>query len=281
MFAAATMVRCARRGLGDNVAQGLRVPCTRQRPLSQLCHWQQPRCARTQGGLRRTATRDLKSVEQAVAYEGVWGALTTFPRRRPFSTNLLLSGIFMPLADWTIQQTEGGEWDARRTLLFCAFGVFNGALQWVGYIVLFSRLCPCAIPFANRSWAEKLQDRRGQRDLAKQVLVDNLLWVPCIFFPCFYSFKLAIQGGGDEPRPVLLAALERYGANWKQDNLASMSVWILGDVLVFAVPAWLRMPASHGLCFAFTMLLSYLRGAEASGARELAREAGGAAPPRG
>mmetsp|Transcript_44192 Transcript_44192/g.99609 ORF Transcript_44192/g.99609 Transcript_44192/m.99609 type:complete len:260 (+) Transcript_44192:69-848(+) len=225
--------------------------------------WLRQRHSCPRYGQRRTMSRNLEAVEQDVSYNGFWGALTTFPRRRPFATNIALAGIFSPLADYNVQRAEGGDWDSTRSLLFCTFGIFNGGMWWLAYIVLLGRLCPRAIPFANMTWAEKLRDRAGQRDLAKQVILDNFVWVPLAFFPSFYAFKAVIQGVGDSERePLLTTAWRLYRNHLMQDWAASMAFWIPGDLLVFAIPAWLRLPASHGLGFSWFVLLSWMRGAK-------------------
>merc|ERR1719321_2020928 len=105
-------------------------------------------------------------------------------------------------------------------------------------------------------------------DLAKQVLVDNVLYTPFVVLPFFYCCKAVIQGTDDDRRPLEIAAsaLEQYRQNFAIDNGMSASIWLWADVLVFAVPLWMRMPVCQVISFSFTMLLSCMRGGEDSDA---------------
>ena len=40
------------------------------------------------------------------------------------------------------------------------------------------------------------------------------------------------------------------------------ALWIPGDLIVYAVPLWMRLPLNHGLSFIWTCYLSFLRGEE-------------------
>lgn len=196
----------------------------------------------------------LDSVEQAAEFHGLWGAVVTFPKRRPFATNLLLSSTLMPIADYNVQCLEGKKWDVRRTALFCAFGVYSGISWWLVYISLFRRIFPNAIRFANLPWAEKLKDGAGQLELVGQIAFDVLVYVPFFYFPGFYLFKAGLQG------ETLAGGMGLYRSNFVEDNLASFVIWIPGDFLCFTVPAWLRLPMSHVLSFSWNTLLSWMRG---------------------
>lgn len=198
--------------------------------------------------------QNLDSVAQVVAYTNVWGAIRTFPKRKPFLFNLFLSGTMMPLADWFVQRSEGGKWEWRRSMFFCVFGLYNGTAWWFVYINCFNRFFPQAIRFSNLSWAAKLTDRVGQKQLLGQVLADLVLYVPFVYFPVFYLFKANLQGD----HPVM--AVRRWMNNFIEDNIVSVGFWMPGDMLCFAAPAWLRLPLSHGVSFSWNILLSWYRG---------------------
>lgn len=50
-------------------------------------------------------------------------------------------------------------------------------------------------------------------------------------------------------------------------------LWIPGDMIIYAVPMWLRLPLNHALSFIWTCYLSFLRGEkDAGGSTEAAEE---------
>eukprot|EP00913_Durusdinium_trenchii_P032266 g30211.t1 len=124
-------------------------------------------------------------------YEGLWGAIVTFPRRRPFATNVIVATVKTSVADLIVQKAEGKkEIDWQRNGAFTAFGfAYLGIIQWFIYVSLFTRLCPHAIRFSNLPWAEKLKDRAGQIDLVKQTCLDNFVHYTFCYFPVFYVIK--------------------------------------------------------------------------------------------
>merc|ERR1719235_2780209 len=81
-----------------------------------------------------------------VEYSGLWGQITTFPKRRPFATNVIIATVKTSLADLLVQKGEGkkpSEFDLRRNAVFVAFGsLYLGCFQWFVYVTVFSRLCP-------------------------------------------------------------------------------------------------------------------------------------------
>lgn len=211
----------------------------------------------------RAAEKDnLNSVEQHVEYSGLWGAITTFPKRRPYITNLVIATLKTAFADYTMQMAEGNDFDYKRHGVFWAFGFFYlGAFQWFVYVTVFSKLCPNAVRFANQSWAAKLKDRPGQIDLIKQTALDNFVHYTFIYFPFFYCFKEAIQGdSGQDPITISRTAIGRYWKNFYTDNAAMWSLWIPGDLAIYAVPIWMRLPLNHAVSFIWTMILSWMRG---------------------
>eukprot|EP00927_Polykrikos_kofoidii_P061357 TRINITY_DN56193_c0_g1_i1.p1 TRINITY_DN56193_c0_g1~~TRINITY_DN56193_c0_g1_i1.p1 ORF type:complete len:248 (+),score=20.67 TRINITY_DN56193_c0_g1_i1:53-796(+) len=189
-----------------------------------------------------------------------------WPRRHPFATNVVLAAAKACLADLIVQFSEGGsKLDARRNAVFSCFGCAHGILQWFLYVRLFSYLFPNAVRFANLSWAEKLKDRAGQRDLLKQIALDNFGHNTFLYFPLFYTVKEAIQGTALEdqsPMDIARSARQKYLQNCVSDNLSVWAVWFPGDIVVYSVPMWLRMPSSHAISLAWTMLLSVMRGGE-------------------
>mmetsp|Transcript_21732 Transcript_21732/g.61651 ORF Transcript_21732/g.61651 Transcript_21732/m.61651 type:complete len:218 (-) Transcript_21732:352-1005(-) len=209
-----------------------------------------------------------------------WQAAVALAKSRPFSTYMVLSTSLGGLADYSEQVRSGKPFDSRRSALFFSFSCANAFVQYGVYFSLFSRLFPKALPFANSSFLQKLKDRPGQLDLLRQCSTDLLIYMPFVFFPFFYIFKGAIQGGcfdylidsthrGDLSlgqlsellRKAAAAGLALYIPEFQTDNLANMYFWGPGDIIVFTVPGWLRMPLCTVGQFFWFWLLSWMRGA--------------------
>lgn len=206
-------------------------------------------------------------ISQQVEYSGLWGAITTFPKRRPYATNIIVATVKTSLADLIVQKAEGKkEIDWGRNGVFTAFGfAYLGVVQWFVYVTIFTRLCPNAIRFSNLPWAEKLKDRAGQIDLVKQTCYDNFVHYTFVYYPVFYFFKELIQSDPNiDKNPVACAerGLKKYWKNCVTDNLYMWSLWVPGDLLVYACPIWMRLPLNHGISLVWTMILSNLRGSE-------------------
>lgn len=191
----------------------------------------------------------------------------TFPKRKPFATNLIVATTKTIAADIIVQKGEGAsEIDWRRNAVFAAFGfLYLGIAQWFIYVNVFTTLCPNAIRFSNLSWAEKLKDKAGQIDLVKQVILDNFVHYTFLYFPVFYLLKEGILSKGPEPGDntnVVERAMKKYGKNFWPDNFAIWGLWVPGDLMVYACPIWMRLPLNHGVSFIWTMILSVMRGQE-------------------
>lgn len=197
--------------------------------------------------------------------------LKRFAKTRPLSTQVFLSTGLAAIGDYHMQKTveKRDRLDLRRSAVFVGFGIFNGLLSYYVYVTCMSRLFPAATAFAEKSWAAKVSDVAGLRDLTKQCAVDLFVYTPLVYFPIFYTFKAAFQG--DEfpsewnretfTRAPAVAA-NMYLKNGFDDMKLNLSVWIPGDVVCFAVPLWLRMPACHMFNLAWICFLSGSRGGE-------------------
>eukprot|EP00747_Dinoflagellata_sp_TGD_P165422 gnl/TRDRNA2_/TRDRNA2_186665_c0_seq1.p1 gnl/TRDRNA2_/TRDRNA2_186665_c0~~gnl/TRDRNA2_/TRDRNA2_186665_c0_seq1.p1 ORF type:complete len:290 (+),score=38.70 gnl/TRDRNA2_/TRDRNA2_186665_c0_seq1:81-872(+) len=223
------------------------------------------RCFRT-SRLCRAAEAEGDGISANIEYTGVWQQITTFPKRRPFATNMIVATTKTSLADILVQKAEGKkDIDWSRNGVFVAFGfVYLGAVQWFIYVTVFKTLCPNAIRFANSSWAEKLKDRAGQIDLVKQVCLDNFIHYTFVYFPVFYMFKELIQArdAGSDASSIPSNAMAKYMKNFWGDNFAIWGLWVPGDLVVYAVPIWMRLPLNHAISLAWTMILSWMRGNE-------------------
>jgi len=205
-------------------------------------------------------------ISHEIHYEGLWGAITTFPKRKPFMTNILIATTKTAFADFLVQNAEGKNsidtFDFKRSAVFTAFGFgYLGIAQWFIYVTVFTRVCPHAVRFSNLSMADKMKDKLGQRDLVKQILLDNFVHYTFIYFPVFYTFKELIHSGSLSPETVKNACA-KYWNNSVVDNLAMWGLWIPMDVVIYAVPVWLRLPLNHAVSAVWTVILSWLRGNE-------------------
>eukprot|EP00931_Biecheleriopsis_adriatica_P006420 TRINITY_DN107826_c0_g1_i1.p1 TRINITY_DN107826_c0_g1~~TRINITY_DN107826_c0_g1_i1.p1 ORF type:complete len:280 (-),score=44.69 TRINITY_DN107826_c0_g1_i1:35-802(-) len=209
-------------------------------------------------------------ISHDIQYEGLWGAITTFPKRKPFATNVIVATVKTSVADLIVQKAEGkSEIDWQRNGAFTLFGfAYLGIAQWFIYVTMFAKLCPNAVRFSNLTWAEKLKDRAGQIDLIKQVCLDNFVHYTFVYYPVFYVIKEFINSSvlaTDSEKPadnMISRALNKYRGNCVQDNLYMWSLWVPGDLIVYAVPIWMRLPLNHAISLAWTMILSNLRGSE-------------------
>lgn len=185
----------------------------------------------------------------------------SFPKRKPFAFNLCLNSCLCMGADLAAQSLEQGNVDAHRTAGFFGFGLLSGAVSYFVYVSVFGRLFPHAKRFSSASLAAKTQDRKGQLAVVKQVFADVLVYTPFIYFPNFYLFKSAMRADSESSFSTLAAnAADSYQQVWKEDNLINCSIWAPAGIVLFSVPAWVRMPAMTSLNFLHTMLLSSMRG---------------------
>ena len=61
---------------------------------------------------------------------------------------------------------------------------------------------------------------------------------------------------------VTKKAMGKLSKNMWEDCQALWKIWIPGDVLVFSLPLWARLPANHAISFVYMCILSFTRGGE-------------------
>mmetsp|Transcript_16194 Transcript_16194/g.22770 ORF Transcript_16194/g.22770 Transcript_16194/m.22770 type:complete len:216 (+) Transcript_16194:28-675(+) len=192
--------------------------------------------------------------------------LLVYPKKHPFIFQVVIATTKTSAADYLVQKHLEGkkEIDWRRNMLFTAFGfTYLGCWQWIQYVHMFRRMFPGMEAFANAPFKEKLKYKNGPRLVLGQVAFDNFV-VPCYFFPLYYTMKESIQGTADVPRSaseVFNTAMTKFQKNWLEDFKALWKVWIVGDIVIFSCPLWMRLPLNHGLSFVYVCILSYMRGA--------------------
>ena len=116
--------------------------------------------------------------------------------------------------------------------------------------------------FATQSFKEKLANKIGQRTLMKQVAFDNFVHYTFLYFPVFYILKELIQEreGGLNPLSLVTDGLSKYKENFIEDNLAMWAIWIPCDIIIYAIPIWMRLPSNHLISLCWCILLSFMRG---------------------
>jgi len=177
-------------------------------------------------------------------------SVLSFPRRHPYAFNIGLATVKTSCCDILVQKyiEKRDEIDWKRNAVFVAFGcAYLGVFQWFIYVTLFKKWFPQTVKFANQPWREKIKNKAGMKDLAKQVAFDNFVHYTFIYFPVFYCFKEAIQGTGYDKTPssVMGMGLGKYfGQNFVEDNA---KMYALTYFKVFL----------H-ISFSFSLSLSYL-----------------------
>jgi len=209
------------------------------------------------------------------------GPIMNFARTQPYKFNIVVATLKTAACDLLVQKfierKEEISW--KRNAVFAAFGcVYLGGLQWFMYVDVFKRLWPGMATFANQSLREKLANPAGLRALCGQVAFDNFVHYPFIYFPFFYVFKETIQGDSVNVETVVPVGLSKYAKNAREDNLSMWALWVPGDLIVYAVPLWMRLPLNHGFSFVWTCYLSFLRGDEATDGSPLKNRGAGKLP---
>ena len=103
-----------------------------------------------------------------------------------------------------------------------------------------------------------------------QVALDVGVVTPLIYYPVFYVFKESVQGakGAAEATAknqrsateIISNAFSKYRANVKDDMVAFAKLWVPGDLIIYSLPIWLRLPVNHAVSFVWTCILSVMRG---------------------
>ena len=210
-----------------------------------------------------TAAAASGTMQASTAQAG--GGILGFARTQPYKFNIIVATLKTAACDYLVQRyMEGREqinW--KRNAVFAAFGcVYLGGMQWFIYVDVFKKLWPGMAAFAAQPLREKLANPAGIRALFGQVAFDNFVHYPLIYFPVFYVFKETIQGESADALSAIPNGMSKYATNAVEDNLAMWALWIPGDLIVYAVPLWMRLPLNHGLSFIWTCYLSFVRGEE-------------------
>lgn len=181
----------------------------------------------------------------------------------PFKFGVGFSCFKTAFSDWLVQsQVEKREHiDWRRNGTFAFFGaVYLGGVQYAIYVPLFTRLFPSAAGYSALPIASKLKDVTGTRNLVSQVILDQFVHHPLMYFPAFYMLKEAVNGTGSLGEKCS-TGLEKYGRNYKEDLVALWKLWVPSTIINFAfMPMALRIPWVASTSLIWTCIISAMRG---------------------
>lgn len=131
------------------------------------------------------------------------------------------------------------------------------------YVPLFRRLFPTANTFPTLTLREKFANKQGMKETGAQVVIDQFLHHPLMYFPVFYATKEIVT---NPTNPDLKKAIitDYFGTNFKEDMIALWKIWIPSTVINFAfMPLWGRIPWVASTSLIWTCVLSMMRGSDA------------------
>ena len=195
-------------------------------------------------------------------------AYVRFAKTYPFANNVIIATLKTMAADMIaqmgVERKTLNEIDWKRQFVFMLFGaLYLGGFQYWYQINIFAKVFPNMGRFCSQTWAQKLKDGPGLRQLAGQVALDNAVLVS-LYLPVFYSLKACVFVGGTNPIKWVTEGLGNLRSNWASDAYQITRLWIPLDFLCFSVPLYLRLPIRHIFSFVWTAYFSLLRGANKS-----------------
>jgi len=173
------------------------------------------------------------------------------------------------LVQKVVEKRENIDW--KRNLAFASFGfIYLGGVQYALYVPIFGRMFPQAARFAAKPLREKVRDVRGMFQLGAQVILDQCIHHPFMYFPAFYCTKELVMS----EKPDFGKRLAEYRENMKDDLIALWKVWVPATIVNFAfMPMWARIPFVAGVSLIWTCILSAMRGGDVVHGEEMAGSA--------
>ncbi|KAF6260930.1 hypothetical protein COO60DRAFT_1504019 [Scenedesmus sp. NREL 46B-D3] len=200
------------------------------------------------------ALRGLKRAFNAVKYPIVatGRAYNEVAQRYPFGTGVVTTVVKTSAADLFAQKVieKREEMDFKRHGVFITFGLFYLAgFQYYLYNHLFVR------------WCAGMTAALGHKGSAPiKTFIDQAIHHPFFYFPVFYSMKGYVEGRS--PAEIF----ERYRNELWENCKALWTIWVPAQMVNFSVvPRHLRIPFVAGVSFAWTVVISVMRGALDSG----------------
>lgn len=211
-------------------------------------------------------------------------SLASIPRRFPLAFAIGYGGVKTVGADIMVQKTveKRAELDTKRATVFLCFGLFQvGFVQYMLYVTAYTRVFSTAAQFAALPFRQKLRDRQGLINLAKQVLFDQFVYHPCCYFPVFYTCKEIILGEAQGPRDTVTRAIQKYIPNMRDDLCALWKIFIPVSIIQFSImPMHFRVPFTATAGIVWCAILSMMRGAPqlSEAAKDVRRTLGDLSP---
>jgi predicted amino acid-binding ACT domain protein len=198
----------------------------------------------------------------ASAGRTMFSRLMSIPLKYPMSFGAGLSCVKTSGSDLLVQKVveQRDEIDWKRNIAFGTFGLcYLGVVQYSIYVSLFGRMFPNAASFAAKSLKEKLKDVRGMAALGAQVVLDQCVHHPFLYFPVFYATKELVVSD----KPDLRRCLTDYWNNMSEDLVALWKIWVPCTIVNFAfMPMHLRIPFTAGVSMVWSCVLSAMRGGD-------------------
>ena len=191
-------------------------------------------------------------------------SISRIGKQHPFLFGVGVSAIKTSGVDlWVQLKFENRNWNEvnwRRNIFFGSFGmIYLGCVQYGIYVKLFTRMFPRTKKFAALSIREKITDKVGRTQIVKQILFDQLIHHPLLYFPCFYITKEFIQNSNS--KSPIINGLSKYKNNYKTDLRELWKLWIPATCFNFFInPLWMRVPFTALVSVLWTSIVSQLRG---------------------
>lgn len=200
------------------------------------------------------ALRGLKRAFNAFKYPLVatGRAYNEVAQRYPFGTGVVTTVVKTSAADLFAQKVieKREEVDWKRHGVFISFGLFYlGGFQYYLYNHLFVR------------WCAGMTAALGHKGSAPiKTFIDQAIHHPFFYFPVFYSLKGYVEGAA--PADIF----QRYRNELWENCKALWTIWVPAQLVNFSVvPRHMRIPFVAGVSFAWTVIISVMRGALDSG----------------
>lgn len=168
-------------------------------------------------------------------------------RKWPMRTGVITTLVKTSAADLFAQKVVEAkeEMDWRRHGMFCLFGLgYLGCFQYYLYNHLFVQWCKPITAAVGHLGAAPIK-----------TFIDQCIHHPLVYFPAFYTLKGAVEG-----RPIA-ETYDKYRADLWENCKALWMIWVPAQMVNFTVvPLHLRIPFVAAVSFAWTVVISVMRG---------------------
>lgn len=191
--------------------------------------------------------------------------LVKIARKHPVVFGMVISSIKTSLVDLLVQvqieERSFQEINWKRNFLFGSFGlVYLGGVQYFIYVPLFRTLFPRTEMYSKLSFREKIH-HPARKEILLQVVMDQMIHHPFIYFPCFYATKEIINHPKLSLSKNIKNGFEKYTANYSEDLTSLWKIWIPATMFNFLLsPLWMRIPVTATFSILWTAIISKMRG---------------------